>query len=63
MPSLLLLDGSPRGPRSNTMKMLARVKEGWERGGGGPCETLHLAHPADFERALAGFGAASPNAR
>jgi hypothetical protein len=40
------------------MKMLARVKEGWERGGGGPCETLHLAHPADFERALAGFGAA-----
>lgn len=58
MPSLLLLDGSPRGPRSNTMKMLARVKEGWERGGGGPCETLHLAHPADFERALAGFGAA-----
>ena len=58
MPSLLLLDGSPRGPHSNTMKMLAQVKEGWERGGGGPSETLHLAHPADFERALAAFGTA-----
>jgi len=58
MPSLLLLNGSPRGPRSNTMKMLARVKEGWELAGGGPSETLHLAQPADFARALAAIGPA-----
>jgi len=55
MRSLLLLDGSPRGPRSNSMKMLARVAEGWERAGGAPPEVLHLAHPAGFERAAAAF--------
>jgi hypothetical protein len=58
MPSLLLLDGSPRGARSNSMKMLARVQEGWAQGGGAPAETCHLAKPADFERALAAFGQA-----
>ena len=57
MPSLLLLNGSPRGPRSNSMKMLARVAEGWEGAGGSPPEVLHLAHPADFGRAVAAFGA------
>ena len=43
MPSLLLLDGSPRGPRSNSMKMLARLAEGWEQAGGAPPQVLHLA--------------------
>ena len=57
MPSLLLLDGSPRGPRSNTMKMLARVAEGWERGGGAPPRVLHLARPG-FDGAVAAFGEA-----
>ena len=55
MKSLLLLNGSPRGERSNSMKMLARVAEGWERGGGGRPETLHLARKADFDRAVAAF--------
>lgn len=55
---LLLLDGSPRGPRSNSMKMLARLVEGWEQAGGAAPEVLHLAHPADFERAVAAFAAA-----
>jgi len=58
MPSFLLLDGSPRGPRSNSMKLLAQVKEGWELSGGAAPETLHLALPADFDRALTAFGAA-----
>jgi hypothetical protein len=56
MGSLLLLDGSPRGARSNSAKMLARVAEGWERASGGPVEVLHLARRADFERAVAAFG-------
>ena len=55
---LLLLDGSPRGARSNTMKMLARVAEGWAQAGGAAPEVLHLAHPADFERAVAAFAEA-----
>jgi hypothetical protein len=32
--------------------MLARVAEGWERAGGGKGVTLHLAQPADLERAI-----------
>ncbi|MGA1983752.1 MAG: NAD(P)H-dependent oxidoreductase [Acidobacteriaceae bacterium] len=55
MKSLLLLNGSPRGERSNSMKMLARVAEGWERGTGSRPETLHLARKADFDRAIAAF--------
>jgi hypothetical protein len=55
MKSLLLLNGSPRGERSNSMKMLARVAEGWERGGGSRPETFHLARKADFDRAVAAF--------
>ena len=55
MRSLLLLNGSPRGPRSNSMKMLSRVAEGWQRGGGGAVEVLHLARPADFQRAVAAY--------
>jgi hypothetical protein len=56
--SLLLLDGSPRGLRSNSMKMLSRVAQGWESGGGAPPEVLHLAQPGGIERAVARFGAA-----
>jgi len=55
MSSLLLLNGSPRGPRSNSMKMLSRVGEGWTDVGGGQAETLHLARLADFERAVAAY--------
>jgi hypothetical protein len=55
MKSLLLLNGSPRGEHSNSMKMLAHVAEGWERGGGSMPETLHLARKSDFDRAVAAF--------
>jgi hypothetical protein len=37
------------------MKMLSRIAEGWERGGGGPVEVLHLARPAEFQRAVAAY--------
>ena len=57
MNSLLLLNGSPRGPRSNSMKMLARVGEGWANAGG-DVQTLHLAHAGDFTRAVDEFGRA-----
>lgn len=55
MSSLLLLNGSPRGPRSNSMKMLTRVAEGWERAGGETPEVLHLSRPKEFERAVRAF--------
>jgi hypothetical protein len=58
MKSLLLLNGSPRGARSNSMKMLARVAEGWERGEGSRREVLHLAQRAHFDRAVAAFAEA-----
>jgi hypothetical protein len=55
MNSLLLLNGSPRGERSNSMKMLSRVAEGWQQAGGDPPEILHLARPAQFQRAVQAF--------
>jgi hypothetical protein len=55
MNSLLLLNGSPRGERSNPMRMLSRVVAGWEQGGGQPPEVLHLAKSADFARAVEAF--------
>ncbi len=58
MSSLLLLNGSPRGPRSNSMKMLTRIASGWTAAGGGGIETLHLAHKADLERAVAAYAEA-----
>ena len=61
MTSLLLLNGSPRGPRSNSMKMLSRVAEGWasEESLADPAvEVLHLAHSADFAQAVDAFGRA-----
>jgi len=58
MPSLLLLNGSPRGSRGNTLKMLVRVGEGWQRGGGAPPEVFHLAQPEGFAAALAAFATA-----
>jgi hypothetical protein len=58
MNSLLLLNGSPRGERSNTMKMLARVAEGWEQATGKAPEILHLAQAACFQRAVQGFAQA-----
>jgi hypothetical protein len=62
MSSLLLLDGSPRGARSNSAKMLSHVAEGWERAGGDAPEVLHLARPADFRRAIVAFGEAGRDA-
>jgi putative NADPH-quinone reductase len=58
MSSMLLLNGSPRGKRSNSMKMLSRVAEGWERGDGQAPEVLHLAQHAHFERAVEAFSQA-----
>jgi len=59
MNSLVLLNGSPRGERSNSMKMLARVAEGWVRGGGQEPEVLHLAHRIGFARAVKAFAQAN----
>ena len=58
MNSLVLLNGSPRGERSNSMKMLTRIAEGWQRGGGPEPEVLHLAHRAGFDRAVQAFAEA-----
>lgn len=57
MNSLLLLNGSPRGPRSNSMKLLSRLGEGWTHGGGEEPQVLHLAKTADFSCAVEVFGA------
>ena len=58
MNSLVLLNGSPRGERSNSMKMLKRVAEGWVRGGGAQPEVLHLVRRAQFQRAVEAFAGA-----
>ena len=58
MKSLLLLNGSPRGERANTQKMLSHVAEGWKCGGGKTPETLQLARKADFDRAVIAFAEA-----
>jgi len=55
MNSLLLLNGSPRGACSNTMKMLSRVAEGWQRAGAQPPEILQLANADSFERAVKAY--------
>lgn len=56
MSSLLLLNGSPRGSRSNSMRMLTQVAAGWQAAGGDEPRVLHLARGADLERAVAEFG-------
>jgi hypothetical protein len=58
MNSLLLLNGSPRGKQSNSMKMLSYVAQGWERVGGKAPEILHLAQAAGFDRAVRAFAEA-----
>ena len=55
MKSLLLLNGSPRGARSNSMKMLTQVAEGWQQGDGQAPEVIHLAQRAHFDRAVTAF--------
>lgn len=55
MSSLLLLNASPRGPKSNSMRMLTQVAAGWETADGDAPEVLHLARRADFERAVEAF--------
>jgi multimeric flavodoxin WrbA len=56
MKSLLLLNGSPRGEHSNSIKMLTHVAEGWLRGGGQCPEILYLARRDGFTRAVETFG-------
>jgi NAD(P)H-dependent FMN reductase len=58
MNSLVLLNGSPRGERSNSMKMLKRIAQGWIRGGGAQPQVLHLVRHEQFERAVAAFAEA-----
>jgi hypothetical protein len=58
MSSLLLLNGSPRGARSNSMKMLSRVGEGWEASDGEAPRVLHLAKRTDFSEAVVAFSEA-----
>ena len=58
MSSLLLLNGSPRGPRSNSMRMLEHVAEGWVAAGGAEPVVLHLARRADYEQAVTDFASA-----
>jgi NAD(P)H-dependent FMN reductase len=58
MKSLILLNGSPRGERSNSMKMMTRVAQGWERAGAARPEIYHLARRADFDRAVDAFAGA-----
>lgn len=58
MSSLLLLNGSPRGSRSNTTRMLTRIAEGWQASGGGQPVCLHLAKPDEFRQALTEFESA-----
>ena len=58
MSSLLLLNGSPRGPRSNSMRMLTHLAEGWREAGGPEPVVLHLAKRSDFDRAVAEFATA-----
>jgi hypothetical protein len=51
----MLLNGSPRGRNANTLKMLTRVAEGWQRGGGATPAVFHLAESGDFDAAIQGF--------
>lgn len=55
MNSLLLLNGSPRGPRANSLKMLSRVAEGWRGAGDDEPRVLHLVKPDDFQAAVRAF--------
>jgi hypothetical protein len=55
MASLLLLNGSPRGSRSNTNKMLSRIALGWQSAGGEDPQILHLARQEDFDRSIVEF--------
>ena len=52
-----LLNGSPRGRESNTTLLLTRLATGLEASGA-TTELLHLAHPADRDRAPARYAAA-----
>jgi len=58
MSSLLLLNGSPRGPHSNSMRMLDHIASGWKGAGGEAPTVLHLARGADFAQAVAEFAEA-----
>jgi hypothetical protein len=60
MSSLLLLNGSPRGAGSNSMRILSRVERGWRAhaGTGATVETLHLAKRSQFDRAVEAYAEA-----
>lgn len=53
---LLLLNGSPRGPKGNTPIMLERIGAGWVAEGGDPAEMLDLSKPSERARATEAFG-------
>lgn len=52
---LLVLDGSPRGPRSNTGLLLRPFLAAFAAAGGEPAETLHLVRPAHLDEAVRAF--------
>ena len=54
MGSLLLLNGSPKAERANTLVMLAPLGEGWAAEGG-EVRVLHLARKTEFAEAIAAF--------
>lgn len=60
MSSLLLLNGSPRGVGSNSLKILSCVEQGWRAlaGADATVETLHLVKRADFDRAVEAYAEA-----
>lgn len=51
----LVLNGSPRGKRSNTDLLLRPLLAGIAAGGGAVEETLHLVRPGDLARAVEAF--------
>ena len=55
MPSLLLINGSPRGKAGNSAILLKQLSEGWTGAGGEAPTVLHLARPGDFEQAVEAF--------
>jgi len=52
---LLVLNGSPRGPKSNTRFLADQFRHGFSTTPSNQAETLDLARPSDRDKALAGF--------
>lgn len=52
---LLVLDGSPRGPRSNTSLLLRPLLAGFAAAGGAATGPLHLVRPTHADEAIRAF--------